>query len=114
MIIQSYVGNDPQRGDIVAYHPPTAPDAIAISRVIALPGDTIQITAAGVLLNGKKLDESYAEGDNLLASGPLASTTIAPGHYFLLYDNRSSAADSRAFGPVTRASIDGKMVLVLG
>jgi len=114
MVIQSYVGSDPQRGDIVAYHPPNAPSNLSISRVIAVPGDTIAITGAGVLLNGKKLDEPYAEGENTFASGPLATTTIASGHYFVLSDNRTLGTDSRIFGAVPLANIDGKMVYVLG
>ena len=114
LLIQSYVGSDPQHGDIVTYHPPNAPNNLSTSRVIAVPGDTIAITSDGVILNGKQLDEPYAEGDNTFGSGPLATATIAPDHYFVLSDNRSDSTDSRIFGAVPRADIDGKVAWVVG
>jgi signal peptidase I len=37
---------------------------------------------------------------------------VPPGHYFLLGDNLAASEDSRKFGPVPFAEIQGKVVLV--
>ncbi|HYK87542.1 MAG TPA: S26 family signal peptidase [Acidobacteriota bacterium] len=34
---------------------------------------------------------------------------IAPGHYFLLGDNRDNSQDSRGWGPISEARIIGKL-----
>src|SRR5574340_692832 len=55
-----YAGKLPSRGDIVAYK---TPDSIThLGRVVAFPGDDVQIKAGAVYVNGAKLDEPYTAG----------------------------------------------------
>ena len=87
----------PQRGDIVVFHSPTGKDLDLAKRVIALPGETVELRAKRVFIDGRELDEPYAahkragerlEGDDL---GPLA---VPPGGLFVLGDNRDESDDA--------------------
>ena len=70
-----------------------------VKRIVALPGDTIQITE-GIL---------YVNGVPQPTAAPL---TLAPGEYFVLGDNRSHSIDSRfaEVGIIPAASIAGKVI----
>ena len=92
----SLSGRRPRRGEIVSFRSPVEA-ADLVKRVIAVPGDTVEIRAKTVFVNDKALSEPYAvhdraneklEGDDL---GPL---TVPPGGYFVLGDNRDESKDS--------------------
>src|SRR5215469_8725210 len=57
----AYDFGSPQRGDIIVFHPPIpgGEDEYYVKRIIAVPGDTIQLTATAVYVDGKKLSEPY-------------------------------------------------------
>src|SRR5580658_2944823 len=48
-----------ERGDVVVFHYPRDPEKSYIKRVIALPGDRLRIDHGVVLLNGRRLLETY-------------------------------------------------------
>ena len=50
--------SEPQRGDIVVFHPPFV-GPVLIKRIIGMPGDEISLADGAVYVNGKKLDEPY-------------------------------------------------------
>lgn len=86
----------PRRGEIVSFRSPVEPEDM-VKRVIAVPGDTVQIRDKQVLVNGAALDEPYAvhhranqklDGDDL---GPL---TVPADDFFVLGDNRDESNDS--------------------
>lgn len=94
----------PNRGDIVLYHPNDHVSNTTIGRVVAIPGDTIQVTAAAVILNGRTLDERYiaaAPAGQQQNPVPYAATKLGLDQYFILGDDRPNSDDSRNFGPVT-------------
>jgi signal peptidase I len=116
--VRDYGGASPARGDIVIFHAPAgfpgAGGAPWCLRVIAIPGDSIALTATGVVLNGKPLVEPYVAPENADDSVILHALTLEAGQYYVMGDNRGDSADSRYFGPIGRASIVGKVVAIRG
>jgi signal peptidase I len=98
-----------ERGDVVVFRSPVAPDRSHIFRVIAVPGDRLAIVDGVVQVNGKVLDEPYVAPENRdhQNHGPLQ---LAPSEYFLMGDNRRNAADSRYVGAIARGAIWGQWV----
>ncbi len=95
------------RGDVVVFHYPLHPATSYIKRVIALPGDRIQIIDGHVWLNGKQLKEPYVPV-RYRDDGSMASMVLPKHYYFVMGDHRSISFDSRSFGPVKRSLIYGK------
>ena len=98
-----------ERGDMVVFQSPLEPSKSYIKRVIGVPGDTVEIRAGVVWLNGHRLDESYVP-DDYRDSASLAPVRVPTGHYFVMGDHRSASNDSRQWGPVPRQSLYGKAV----
>ena len=96
----SYRLQDPKRGDIVVFWPPSEivpagqrRDAF-IKRIVGFPGDTVEVTDGTVLVNGDELDENYIQSPPTYEQAPL---TIPAGNYFVLGDNRNASYDSHAW-----------------
>ena len=101
----SYKFHEPERGDVVVFVPPTGGTSEYIKRVIALPGDTIEIKKDTVYVNDKPLEEPY------IASAPHYSfdkIEIPPDNYFVLGDNRNNSNDSHKGWTTPRKNIVGK------
>jgi signal peptidase I len=97
----------PQRGEIWIAHIPGRPaNNLAIKRVVGLPGETVEVKAGKVWIDGRPLQEPY-----LLAATPgvMPLVTLGPDEYFLLGDSRASAADSRIWGPLRGADLTGRV-----
>lgn len=116
-----------KNGDLVIfYRNPTAvylpQDVIVLEyegsqharRVVASAGDTVDITDAGLLVNGAlqqepeifQKTERYQEG----VSFPL---TVPEGQIFVLGDSREGAEDSRIYGCVKTDDTLGKVITVI-
>lgn len=77
---------------------------VQVRRVMAKGGDTVDITAAGLEVNGylqKGIEHDFVQGKTLpYKTGPTYPLTLKPGEIFVLGDNREAAEDSRLYGPV--------------
>ena len=100
-----------ERGDIVVFHYPRDPEKSYIKRVIALPGDRLEIDNGQVWVNGKALSEKYVP-QMYRDTRSYASTVVPDDSYFVMGDHRSVSSDSREFGFVERDLIYGKAVFV--
>ena len=112
----SYDLHDVNRGDIVVFErPPNAASGEIedlIKRVIALPGDTVEVREGYVYVNGEKIEEPYlmAQGktDPFRAPGCSPICTVPDGHVFVLGDNRQNSQASNIFGPIDEDLIVGR------
>jgi len=95
----------------------TTPDGereLLISRVVAVGGDTVEIDGEGhLIVNGNRMVESNifsATADYGKIEYPLQ---LGRSEYFVLADRRGGGTDSRMFGPVSAAEIQGSVISVL-
>jgi signal peptidase I len=101
----------PQRGDVIVFKYPRDTSRDFVKRVIGIPGDTVTVSAEGVVtVDGVTLKEPYTN-DLLNIYGP-EKVTLGAGQYFVLGDNRGDSSDSRDWGPVPQSDIIGKAEFV--
>ena len=125
----------PQVGDVVIFHPPknaeqqicgptphmVTPGGAAcatpepepasvkfVKRIVAGPGDTLQIKEGHVYINGKRESDRYITpcGASSECNFP-TPIKVSAGHWFLMGDNRGESDDSRFWGPVPTSWIIG-------
>lgn len=101
----------PKANDIIVFLPNGNDKShYYVKRVIAGPGDTVQIKDGKVYVNGEPFPEKIenpAIENGLLAEEPV---TVGEDEYFVLGDNRNNSEDSRYanIGNVKREHIIGK------
>jgi signal peptidase I len=98
-----------ERGDVVVFWYPLDRSKSFIKRVVALPGETIEIRAGNVYVNGRELPDQYVPSGYLDGSN-YPGRRMPQGEYFVMGDHRDSSNDSRVFGSVPRSYIYGKAV----
>lgn len=100
-----YTFHPPERGDIIVFHPPNNNQPDYIKRLIALPGDTVEIEDGDVYINNIKLHEPYVEDSPHYS---MDSRVIPENNYFVLGDNRNNSNDSHNGWTIPRQNIIGK------
>jgi len=134
-----YRFSEPQRGDIVVFKYPIDPNIDFIKRIIALPGEEVEVRNNQVFINGKPLplievgrgeengirkviyEEVLPEGikhkvqlyeDFPFSKKDFGPVVVPPNHYFVMGDNRDNSEDSRYWGFVPRENIVGKAFVI--
>jgi len=121
----SYRLHEVNRGDVVVFRRAMPqPDGIneLIKRVIALPGETVEVVDGRVYVDGGLLLEPYltardSTGGFALPPGCIGTPdsinrcTVPDDHVFVMGDNRRNSKDSRVFGPVAESGIVGRAFL---
>jgi len=118
--LRAFESTTPIRWDVVVFEPPFSAGQIWVSRVVGLPGEVIDITPAGLSINGKvmSIPSSLKIGAYTLpppALGPKSNpVTKFPYHissdsYFVMGDNVNNALDSRYWGALKSTNILGRV-----
>jgi len=103
----SYRLHPPQRNDIVVVDLPSMEEML-VKRIVALPGETVEVRRGVVYVNGVPIPELYAHDMTAYDMAPLL---LGPLSYFVMGDNRGNSNDSRSFGPITRDEVVGRVWL---
>lgn len=109
----------PERGDVVVFRYPKDRSIDYIKRVVGTPGDTIEIRAKKVLVNGEAVADPHAHISSpailSAASSPrdnFGPVLVPEGRIFVMGDNRDNSYDSRFWGFVDQQDILGKAFIL--
>jgi signal peptidase I len=98
-------------GTVVVFHPPAAlvaagydPDAALIKRVVAGPGDEVEVRQGQLRRNGVAVEPDWSAQP---MDYVLAPFTVPPGQLIVLGDNRNASLDSHVWGPLPRQEVIG-------
>jgi signal peptidase I len=114
----AYRFGDPQRGQIVVFKAPAEAQRCGrgdggstyVKRIIGLPGELVSERDGTIYIDGERLVEPYVH-PSLRGHKADNWPRVAPGHYFVLGDNRTHSCDSRTWGTVPRSSLIGPVML---
>lgn len=94
-------------GDIIVFHPPASAHSSDdfIKRLIAMPGDKVQVQNHTTYVNDKPLYEPYILERSKEDFGPVV---VPEGSLFVMGDNRNNSADSREWGFLPIQNVSGR------
>lgn len=104
----AYRLNSPQRNDVVIYKRPEYQDIDFISRIIALPTDTLVLRDGRMYVNNQAVTPSGVQINPGKYMNENKEITLSADEYFVLGDNSERSSDSREWGLVHRSDIKGK------
>ena len=110
----SYRFSEPSRGDVVVLKYPLDTTQRFIKRVIALPGETVDIKSGVITVtkDGKTIDiNEKAYIPSSLTTDGTVHTVLHGDQYFVMGDNRPFSYDSRRWGVLPKKDIVGRALL---
>lgn len=104
-----YLLGSPKRGDVIICRYPGRGNTLFVKRLMALPGDTIEIMSNVVYINGEQVNEDYLTPQRNQSGYTMQKLTLGEDEYFVMGDNRDNSHDSRSadVGPLKREAIVG-------
>ena len=113
-------GGTPQAGDIIVFKYPNNPTKDYIKRIIALPGQVVEVADKVVYVDDQvaEIPASMKNIDQKIIPGSLSFRDnfgpyeVPPDQYFVMGDNRDHSKDSRFWGGVPYENIRGKAIFV--
>jgi signal peptidase I len=91
-----YIFGEPQRGDVVICKYPGRTENF-VKRLMAVPGDTIEVRKNVVFVNGEALEEPYLTETRNKNGFSMALMTLGEDDFFVMGDNRDNSHDSRNY-----------------
>ena len=117
----SYKFNEPSRGDIVVFHFPLDRTQEYIKRIIALPGEKIELKGSKITIyneanpNGFSLNEAYLKPDVITNARAFMKegekVEVPKDKYVVFGDNRENSSDSRQWGFVEKRDFVGRSII---
>ena len=116
-----------KRDDVIVFKYPEEPERDFIKRVIGLPGDTVELKAKKVYINGTLKAEPFVHflsapaGSGIPELNEVTSfdvrerygpVTVPPNQFFVMGDNRDNSQDSRYWGFLPRDLVKGRAVII--
>ncbi len=109
LVSRRFPGGTPRRGDVVAFREPES-GGVSMKRVCGLPNERVAMVDGAIYVNGEPLSEAYvSRAPSRPNPGDGHEWAMGEEQFFLLGDNRGDSRDSRAFGPVERSAIAGRV-----
>ena len=108
---------EPKRGDVVVFKYPKNRKLDFIKRCIAVEGETIEVRAKQIIIDGKPIDDLHGvfysdDGSFLKGRDTFGPVTVPEGKLFFMGDNRDNSNDSRFWGFVDKADVKGKAMVI--
>jgi signal peptidase I len=102
-----YFFSVPERFDVVTVRF-SGRRVMLLKRIVAFEGETVEIRAGDLLVNGKIIEEPYVR---FRAEWDLPPRLVSAGHIYVIGDNRGSSIDRHRFGAVKLTRIVGGVLL---
>ena len=111
--ILGYKINDPKRFDVVVFYSPVEENRLLLKRVIALPGETVNVRRDGIYItrvDGKriKIGDEFTNKEEAVTYRN-QDLILKENEYYTLGDNRANSFDSRAWGVLDEKRIIGRV-----
>lgn len=112
----------PARGDVAVLTSPQD-GTVLVKRVVAVPGDVVEVREGRVVLNGQEVALSHSGAEvteqlpghghpiSLLSGGgpDYGPLQLPPDQYLVMGDNRGNSHDGRSFGLISRSELLGRV-----
>jgi signal peptidase I len=116
----AYRSRPPARGELVVLRSPAFAGERIVKRVVALPGETVQVRGGLAIVDGRPLTEPYRARPHAAGSpsgecdppNSCEPVLVPPGAYYVLGDDRANSMDSRHWGFVARERILGRVSVI--
>ena len=96
---------------MIVFDSPVNQNEDLVKRVVAVAGDTVEITDGRLYVNGRRAGGAVSARATLRGR-VLRDSSSRPGQVFVMGDNRNNSGDSRLFGPIDVDSIIGKAFVI--
>lgn len=105
LVLTYRLNSEPAAHDVVAFE---YKNETTFGRVVARGGDTVDITADGLYVNGThQEEEGIYSATTQFEGGTTMPLTVPDGQVFVLGDNRVNATDSRIIGCINTSDLEG-------
>lgn len=96
----------PARGDVIGIRL-AGPHVLYVKRIIALPGERLEIVDGQVRIDGAPLDEPYVRHR---VAWNVPAVTLTSREYYVIGDNRGMSARDHTFGRIDASRVVGKVI----